>query len=105
MVDLSSAMLKESLDTYVHLEEAEMHKLLAKKIACTKKDHDKASRHVKRKHHNKSELHRKRRHCLGNHHAGTHKKIFATTMGFITMMTQRSATIIKLAGSMFRPLT
>eukprot|EP00957_Ditylum_brightwellii_P188114 14321114-Ditylum_brightwellii.AAC.1 len=36
---------------------------------------------------------------------GSVRKSVAATMGFITMMTQRSATIIKLAGSMFSPLT
>eukprot|EP00957_Ditylum_brightwellii_P041733 3160479-Ditylum_brightwellii.AAC.1 len=38
--DLSFSTLKEFLDACVCLEEAELHKLLAKKIACAKKDHE-----------------------------------------------------------------
>jgi hypothetical protein len=50
--NLSSAMLTKLLDVCVHLEEAKLHKPLAKKIACNKKDHDKDG---KGKHHGKSE--------------------------------------------------
>eukprot|EP00957_Ditylum_brightwellii_P001900 146220-Ditylum_brightwellii.AAC.1 len=39
--DLSSSMLQEFLDMCVHLEETELQKLLRKKIACAKKEHDK----------------------------------------------------------------
>eukprot|EP00957_Ditylum_brightwellii_P206489 15348680-Ditylum_brightwellii.AAC.2 len=46
--DLSSATLKEILGMWAYLEEAEMHKLLTKKIACAKKEHDKVE---KEKHH------------------------------------------------------
>eukprot|EP00957_Ditylum_brightwellii_P038142 2884106-Ditylum_brightwellii.AAC.1 len=35
--NLSSVTFKEFLDTFVHLEEVEMHKPLAKEIACAKK--------------------------------------------------------------------
>eukprot|EP00957_Ditylum_brightwellii_P117884 8992041-Ditylum_brightwellii.AAC.1 len=38
--DLSSAMLKEFLDVCIHLEEAELQKLLGKNISCAKKEHD-----------------------------------------------------------------
>eukprot|EP00957_Ditylum_brightwellii_P110295 8412436-Ditylum_brightwellii.AAC.1 len=41
--DSSSTMLKEFLDVCVHLEEAELHKPLAKKIAHAKKEHYKAT--------------------------------------------------------------
>eukprot|EP00957_Ditylum_brightwellii_P030870 2339134-Ditylum_brightwellii.AAC.1 len=68
--DSSSAMLKEFLDVCVHQKEAEMHKPLAKKIACTKKEHDKESRDRKGKHNGTSELHHKRHHGLGKCHAG-----------------------------------
>eukprot|EP00957_Ditylum_brightwellii_P050638 3838984-Ditylum_brightwellii.AAC.1 len=57
--DLSFAMLKEFLDMCVHLEEAEIHKLLAKKIAHVKKEHEKDR---KGKHCCKSESHHKRHH-------------------------------------------
>eukprot|EP00957_Ditylum_brightwellii_P090807 6914687-Ditylum_brightwellii.AAC.1 len=39
-IDLSSSTLKESLDMYVRLEEAELQKPLKKKIACAIKEHD-----------------------------------------------------------------
>eukprot|EP00957_Ditylum_brightwellii_P108417 8270771-Ditylum_brightwellii.AAC.1 len=52
--DSSPTMLKEFLDMCVHIEESEMHKSLAKKIDCVKKEHDKA---LKEKCHSKSELH------------------------------------------------
>eukprot|EP00957_Ditylum_brightwellii_P069087 5244423-Ditylum_brightwellii.AAC.1 len=71
--DLSSAIIKEFLDVCVHLEQAELHKLLTKKIACAKKEHEKGR---KGKHHGKSELHHKRSHGQGKHHAGQHKKKF-----------------------------
>eukprot|EP00957_Ditylum_brightwellii_P161437 12291616-Ditylum_brightwellii.AAC.1 len=35
-LDLSSSMLKEFLDMCVHLEEAELQKLLGKRIACAR---------------------------------------------------------------------
>eukprot|EP00957_Ditylum_brightwellii_P067668 5136184-Ditylum_brightwellii.AAC.1 len=75
---LSSATLKKYLDACVCLEEAEMHKPHAKKIACAKKEHDKAR---KEKHHGKSELHHKRHHSEGRHHAEKHKKKYCDYHG------------------------
>eukprot|EP00957_Ditylum_brightwellii_P080004 6083855-Ditylum_brightwellii.AAC.1 len=48
-----------------------MHKSLAKKIGCAKKEHDKAG---KEKHHGKLDSHHKRRHGSGKHYAGKRKK-------------------------------
>eukprot|EP00957_Ditylum_brightwellii_P085644 6515181-Ditylum_brightwellii.AAC.1 len=69
--DSSSAILKVFLDMCICLEGAEMHKPLAKKIDCAKKEHDKAG---KEKHHGKSELHHERYHSSGKLHAGKRKK-------------------------------
>eukprot|EP00957_Ditylum_brightwellii_P095284 7257299-Ditylum_brightwellii.AAC.2 len=60
--DLSSTMLKAFLDTCMHLEEAEMYKPLAKKIACAKKEHEEDG---KGKCHDKSKSRHKRCHGLG----------------------------------------
>eukprot|EP00957_Ditylum_brightwellii_P041568 3148384-Ditylum_brightwellii.AAC.1 len=73
-----SAMPKEFLDTRVHLEEAEIHKPLAKKIACAKKEHDKDR---KEKHHDKSELCNKRHHGQGKCHTGKRKKKYCDYHG------------------------
>eukprot|EP00957_Ditylum_brightwellii_P042095 3188016-Ditylum_brightwellii.AAC.1 len=64
---LRSAMLKEFLDMWVHLEEAEMHTPLVKKIACAKKEHGEDG---KGKLHGKSELRHEMHHGLGKYHAG-----------------------------------
>eukprot|EP00957_Ditylum_brightwellii_P044923 3407000-Ditylum_brightwellii.AAC.1 len=53
-----------------------MHKLLMKKIAHAKKEHDEATRDIKGKCHGKSELHYKRCHESGKCHAGERKKTF-----------------------------
>eukprot|EP00957_Ditylum_brightwellii_P153552 11686900-Ditylum_brightwellii.AAC.1 len=78
---LSSAALKGCLDVCLCLEEVEMHKSLAKKIGCAKKDNDEAKGDGKEKCHNQSELHHERCHGYGKRHAR------------------------KLTGSMFSPLT
>eukprot|EP00957_Ditylum_brightwellii_P086213 6560258-Ditylum_brightwellii.AAC.1 len=55
-----------------------MHKPLAKKITCAKKDHNNDS---KGKHHDKSKLHHERCHGLGKGHFGNHKKKFCDYHG------------------------
>eukprot|EP00957_Ditylum_brightwellii_P075112 5707866-Ditylum_brightwellii.AAC.1 len=77
--DLSSSMLKEFLDMFVCLEEAELQKPLKKKIAPTIKEHDKSDN-------NETKLRHKTRHrqskCYGRrilrqqnkHHGGKHRK-------------------------------
>eukprot|EP00957_Ditylum_brightwellii_P168319 12813113-Ditylum_brightwellii.AAC.1 len=64
-------MLKEFLDVCICLEEAEVHKPLAKKIACAKEEHNNDG---KGKHHDKSKLCHKRHHSMGKCHVGKHKK-------------------------------
>eukprot|EP00957_Ditylum_brightwellii_P119111 9084844-Ditylum_brightwellii.AAC.1 len=78
-----------------------MHKPLAKKIACAKKEYDEAR---KEKCHGKSELCHKRHHSSGKYHAGKCKENIAINMVFATM-TQSNATSIKLVESMFSQLT
>eukprot|EP00957_Ditylum_brightwellii_P002085 160494-Ditylum_brightwellii.AAC.1 len=70
----SSVTLKEFVDTYVRLEEAEMYKLLTKMIAHAKKDHGETSRDRRGKHHVMSELFHKRHNRPGEHQAGKCKK-------------------------------
>eukprot|EP00957_Ditylum_brightwellii_P135414 10325179-Ditylum_brightwellii.AAC.1 len=65
--DLSSSTLKEFLGACVRLEEAELQKLLRKKIALAEKEHDKNGR---RKRQDKPKLHHKRCHGLGKHNQG-----------------------------------
>eukprot|EP00957_Ditylum_brightwellii_P008545 648091-Ditylum_brightwellii.AAC.1 len=55
-----------------------MHKPLAKKIACAKKEY---GEDVKGKHHGKLELRHKRHHGLGKSHAGKHKKKYCEYHG------------------------
>eukprot|EP00957_Ditylum_brightwellii_P008513 645762-Ditylum_brightwellii.AAC.1 len=55
--DLSSSMLKEFLDMSVCLEKAELQKLLGKKIAHARKEHD---GNGKGKHQNKLKSHHER---------------------------------------------
>eukprot|EP00957_Ditylum_brightwellii_P122210 9319610-Ditylum_brightwellii.AAC.1 len=69
--DLSSSTLKEFLDVYVRIEEAELQKLLKKKIACAKKEHDKDG---KRKRQDKPKLRHERCLGLGKCHQGKQKK-------------------------------
>eukprot|EP00957_Ditylum_brightwellii_P196447 14967921-Ditylum_brightwellii.AAC.1 len=76
--DLSSSTLKEFLDMYVCLEEAELQKLLRKKIACAEKKHDKDR---KRKHQDKPKLRHKRRHSSEKHHQGKQKKKYCNYHG------------------------
>eukprot|EP00957_Ditylum_brightwellii_P039379 2978464-Ditylum_brightwellii.AAC.1 len=57
----------------VHLEEAELQKLLRTAIACAKKEHDKDG---KRKRQDKPKLCHKRHHGLGKHHQGKRKNKF-----------------------------
>eukprot|EP00957_Ditylum_brightwellii_P202418 15330068-Ditylum_brightwellii.AAC.1 len=97
----SSVMIKEFLDTCICLEEAEMHKLLVKKIARAKKENEGDK---KGKHHGKLEWHYKRHHGLGKCHAEKCKDFCVITMVFATM-TQRCVTSIKLAENMFSLLT
>eukprot|EP00957_Ditylum_brightwellii_P018720 1406517-Ditylum_brightwellii.AAC.1 len=66
-----SSMLKEFLDVCVCLEEAELQKLLRKKIACAEKEHDKDK---KRKCQDKPKSRHKRHHGLGKRHQGKQKK-------------------------------
>eukprot|EP00957_Ditylum_brightwellii_P080301 6107639-Ditylum_brightwellii.AAC.1 len=76
--DLSSFTLKEFLDVCVHLEEAELQKLLRKKIACAEKEHDEDR---KRKHQDKPKLHHERRHGLGKRHQDKQKKKYCKYHG------------------------
>eukprot|EP00957_Ditylum_brightwellii_P055568 4211135-Ditylum_brightwellii.AAC.1 len=55
-----------------------MYKLLTKKIACAKKEHDKDG---KEKCHGKSELHHERDHGQGKYHTGKHKKKYCDYHG------------------------
>eukprot|EP00957_Ditylum_brightwellii_P133570 10183921-Ditylum_brightwellii.AAC.1 len=55
-----------------------MHKLLTKKIAHAKKEHDKTR---KEKCHGKSKSYHKRCHSLGKCHAGKRKKIYCNYHG------------------------
>eukprot|EP00957_Ditylum_brightwellii_P078546 5972307-Ditylum_brightwellii.AAC.1 len=65
--DLSFSTLKEFLSMCVHLEEAELQKLLRKKIACARKEHD---NNGTGKHQDKPKLHHKRHHNSGKCHQG-----------------------------------
>eukprot|EP00957_Ditylum_brightwellii_P076655 5826942-Ditylum_brightwellii.AAC.1 len=76
--DSSSTKLKEFLDTCMCLEEAELHKLLVKKIACIKKERDKDR---KGKCHGKSESRHKRHHSQGKCPTGKHKKKYCDYHG------------------------
>eukprot|EP00957_Ditylum_brightwellii_P165114 12571421-Ditylum_brightwellii.AAC.1 len=67
----SSSTLKEFLDMCVYLEEAELQKLLRKKIACEEKEHDKDG---KRKCQDKLKLRHERCHGLRKCHQGKQKK-------------------------------
>eukprot|EP00957_Ditylum_brightwellii_P155422 11830618-Ditylum_brightwellii.AAC.1 len=58
--DLSSSTFKEFLDVCIRLEEAELQKLLRRKIVHAKKEHDRNGKHT-----NKPKLRHKRRHGLG----------------------------------------
>eukprot|EP00957_Ditylum_brightwellii_P107622 8210748-Ditylum_brightwellii.AAC.1 len=69
--DSRSSTRKEFLDMCVCLEEAELQKLLRKKIACAGKEHDKDR---KRKRQGKPKSRHERRHSLGKHHQGKQKK-------------------------------
>eukprot|EP00957_Ditylum_brightwellii_P134764 10274574-Ditylum_brightwellii.AAC.1 len=81
-----------------------MHKLITKKIAHAKKEHDKASRDGGKN--ITASLNCTTKDITGweNIILGSIRKRFVTTMGFDTM-THRSVTITKLSGSMFSPLT
>eukprot|EP00957_Ditylum_brightwellii_P082117 6244507-Ditylum_brightwellii.AAC.1 len=74
----SSSTLKEFLNVCVHLEEAELKKLLRNKIACAEKEHNKDG---KRKHQDKPKLHHKRYHSLGKYHQGKQKKKYCKYHG------------------------
>eukprot|EP00957_Ditylum_brightwellii_P057253 4338594-Ditylum_brightwellii.AAC.1 len=76
--DLSSSTFKEYLDMYVHLEEAELQKLLGGKIACVRKEHDD---NRKGKCQDKPKLCHKRCHSLGKLHQGKRKKILCNYHG------------------------
>eukprot|EP00957_Ditylum_brightwellii_P057857 4387345-Ditylum_brightwellii.AAC.1 len=69
--DLSSSTLKEFLDVCVHLEEAELQKLLRKTTAHARKEHDNDG---KEKCEDKPKLHHKRHHGLGKCYQGKRKK-------------------------------
>eukprot|EP00957_Ditylum_brightwellii_P210593 15365162-Ditylum_brightwellii.AAC.1 len=69
-----SASLKEFLAVYMHLEESELHKLLAKKIACAQKEHDESKGDGKARCLEKLKLHNKRHNGNGKCHAGKCKK-------------------------------
>eukprot|EP00957_Ditylum_brightwellii_P169301 12885454-Ditylum_brightwellii.AAC.1 len=62
----------------VHLEESELQKLLGKKIACARKEHDDDE---KGKRQDKPKLHHKRHHGLGKLHQGKRKKKFCNYHG------------------------
>eukprot|EP00957_Ditylum_brightwellii_P002979 228075-Ditylum_brightwellii.AAC.1 len=74
--DLSSSTLKEFLDVCVHLEEAEMQKLLKKKTACAIKEHDNSDgKKPKLRHKSLHGLSKRYEKCLQNkHYGGKHKK-------------------------------
>eukprot|EP00957_Ditylum_brightwellii_P096805 7372111-Ditylum_brightwellii.AAC.1 len=63
-------MLNEFLDVFVHLEEAELQKLLGKKIVCARKEHDDNG---KGKHQDKPKSRHKRSHSSGKRHQGKNK--------------------------------
>eukprot|EP00957_Ditylum_brightwellii_P152817 11632312-Ditylum_brightwellii.AAC.1 len=73
-LDSSSSTLKEFLGVCARLEEAELQKLLKKKIACKMEEHDDSD--GKRKHQEKPKSCHKRRHALGKHHQSKCKKKF-----------------------------
>eukprot|EP00957_Ditylum_brightwellii_P128071 9767596-Ditylum_brightwellii.AAC.1 len=78
----SSSTLKEFLDMCGHLEETEMHKSIAKKIAHAQKDHDKSMKAKgKVRHHAKSDFHHKRHHGSQKCHSGKCKKMFSNNRG------------------------
>eukprot|EP00957_Ditylum_brightwellii_P205439 15343908-Ditylum_brightwellii.AAC.1 len=74
----SSSTLKEFLDLCVHLEEAELQKLLRKKIACAETEHDEDG---KRKCQDKPKLHHKRWHGSGKCPQGKQKKKYCNYHG------------------------
>eukprot|EP00957_Ditylum_brightwellii_P100596 7667815-Ditylum_brightwellii.AAC.1 len=76
--NLSFSMLKEFLDTCVHLKEAELQKPLRKTITCVKKEHDKDR---KRKCQDKPKSHHERRHGLGKQHQEKRKKKYCNYHG------------------------
>eukprot|EP00957_Ditylum_brightwellii_P188198 14326791-Ditylum_brightwellii.AAC.2 len=69
--NLSSSTLEEFLDVCVHLEEAELQKLLRKMIARARKNHDDNG---KKKHQDKPKSRHERCHGLGKRHQGKRKK-------------------------------
>eukprot|EP00957_Ditylum_brightwellii_P017539 1321251-Ditylum_brightwellii.AAC.1 len=74
--DLSSVALKGLLGVCVCLEQAEMHKPLAKKISCANKDHDEATEGRKARHHDEFGLCHKRSQGHRKHHTRKCKKKF-----------------------------
>eukprot|EP00957_Ditylum_brightwellii_P132054 10068369-Ditylum_brightwellii.AAC.1 len=78
--DLSSSKLKEFLGVCVCLEEAELQKLLKKKIACAIKEHDDLDR--KKKHQEKPKSRHEKSHGLGKRHQSKCKKKFCDYHGF-----------------------
>eukprot|EP00957_Ditylum_brightwellii_P012027 908295-Ditylum_brightwellii.AAC.1 len=77
--NLSSFTLKEFLNMCIRLEQAEVLKLLKKKIAPAVKEHDNWDR--KRKCQEKPKSHHKRYHSLGKHHQSKCKKKFCSYHG------------------------
>ena len=80
---MSSSTFKEFLDVCVCLEEAELQKLLGKKIACARKEHDNDG---KGKRQDRSKLHHERHHSLGKHHQGKQKKKLCDFSNFFEIL-------------------
>eukprot|EP00957_Ditylum_brightwellii_P114077 8697930-Ditylum_brightwellii.AAC.1 len=76
--DSSSSMLKEFLDVCVLLEEAELQKLLRKKIACARKEHGNNRKETCQ---DKPKSHHERRHSLEKCHQGKRKKKYCNYHG------------------------
>eukprot|EP00957_Ditylum_brightwellii_P097900 7456153-Ditylum_brightwellii.AAC.1 len=81
--DLSSSTLKEFLDVCVCLEEAELQKLLKKKIAHSIKEHDDSDRKKSKSHHGTCQGQSKHyeKHQLIKHQGGKRKKQFCDYHG------------------------
>eukprot|EP00957_Ditylum_brightwellii_P194299 14798076-Ditylum_brightwellii.AAC.1 len=71
-------MVKEFLDMCVRLEEAELQKLLRKKIAHAEKEHEEDG---KRKRQDKLKSHHERHHGSGKRHQGKQKKKYCNYHG------------------------
>eukprot|EP00957_Ditylum_brightwellii_P009095 687687-Ditylum_brightwellii.AAC.1 len=101
-----SSTLEEFLDTCVYLEEAEIHKPIAKKTAIAQKDHDKVTKPKGKAGHQEntqSQIHAMKN-ITWDITPESKRKKYASTMVFVTM-TLKNATMCVPAGSTHSSLT